>query len=206
MRGTSPTPGRTAQGRRASPSTKTIDEFRPRRLQSVKPRDLRTTSRRSSGSPPARTSASSAPPGPARATSSSPSATPPSTPGKRVRYFTAAELVETLYRGLADNSVGRVIETLLRRRDPVDEIGFAPLDATGAQLFFRLVAGAYERRSLGIASHWPFEDWGRFIPEHATAVSLLDRLLHHAVIVATDGECYRMREARTHSGGRPTNR
>jgi DNA replication protein DnaC len=34
--------------------------------------------------------------------------------GQRVRYFTAAELVETLYRGLADNSVGRVINTLLR--------------------------------------------------------------------------------------------
>ena len=118
--------------------------------------------------------------------------------GKRVRYFTAAELVETLYRGLADNSVGRVIETVLRADlILIDEIGFAPLDDTGAQLFFRLVAGAYERRSLGIASHWPFEDWGRFIPEHTTAVSLLDRLLHHAAIVATDGDSYRMKEART---------
>ena len=76
-----------------------------------------------------------------------------------------------------------------------DEVGFAPLDDTGAQLFFRLIAGAYERRSLGIGSHWPFEDWGRFIPEHTTAVSLLDRLLHHAVIIATHGESYRMKEA-----------
>ena len=117
--------------------------------------------------------------------------------GKRVGYFTAAELVETLYRGLADNSVGRVIENILRADVIlIDEIGFAPLDATGAQLFFRLVAGAYERRSLGIASHWPFEDWGRFIPEHTTAVSLLDRLLHHAIVVATQGESYRMKEAR----------
>jgi DNA replication protein DnaC len=117
--------------------------------------------------------------------------------GRRVRYFTAAELVETLYRGLADNSVGRVIENILRADlILIDEIGFAPLDDTGAQLFFRLVAGAYERRSLGIGSHWPFEDWGRFIPEHTTAVSLLDRLLHHAVIIATDGESYRMKEAR----------
>ena len=56
------------------------------------------------------------------------------------------------------------------------------MDTTGAQLFFRLVAAAYERRSLGIGSHWPFEDWGRFLPEHTTAVSLLDRLLHHSVL------------------------
>ena len=72
----------------------------------------------------------------------------------------------------------------------------ARFDDTGAQLFFRLVAGAYERRSLGIASHWPFENWGRFIPEH-TAVSLLDRLLHHAIVVATEGESHRMKEARS---------
>ena len=118
--------------------------------------------------------------------------------GNRVRYFTATELVETLYRGLADNSVGRVIETILKADlILIDEIGFAPLDDNGAQLLFRLVAAAYERRSLGIGSHWPFEDWGRFLPEHTTAVSLLDRLLHHAVVVATQGESYRMKQART---------
>ena len=126
--------------------------------------------------------------------------------GHRVRYFTAADLVETLYRGLADNSVGRIIDTLLRNDLIIcDEVGFAPLDDTGAQLFFRVVAAAYERRSLGIASHWPFESWGRFLPEHTTAVSLLDRLLHHANLVITDGESYRMREART-KGGTATKR
>ncbi len=108
--------------------------------------------------------------------------------GHKVRYFTAAELAETLYRGLADNSVGRVIDTLLRNDlILIDEVGFAPLDDTGAQLLFRVVAAAYERRALGIASHWPFESWGRFLPEHTTAVSLLDRLLHHANVVVTCG-------------------
>ena len=52
----------------------------------------------------------------------------------------------------------------------VDELGFAPLDDVGTQLLFRFVAAAYERRSLGLASHWPFEIWGRFLPEHTTAV------------------------------------
>ena len=108
--------------------------------------------------------------------------------GHRVRYFTAAELAETLYRGLADNSVGRGIETLLRADLViVDELGFAPLDDTGAQLLFRFVAAAYERRALGIGSHWPFDQWGRFLPEHTTAVSLLDRLLHHSIVVVTAG-------------------
>jgi DNA replication protein DnaC len=108
--------------------------------------------------------------------------------GHKVRYFTAADLIDTLYRGLADNTVGKIIDTLLRADLVViDEIGFAPLDDTGTQLLFRLVAAAYERRSLAAASHWPFEQWGRFLPEHTTAASILDRLLHHATIVITNG-------------------
>ncbi|HEX4660796.1 MAG TPA: ATP-binding protein, partial [Streptosporangiaceae bacterium] len=63
-----------------------------------------------------------------------------------------------------------------------------------------LVSAAYERRALGVASHWPFDQWGRFLPEHTTAVSLLDRLLHHANVVVTDGDSYRMRQARERGG------
>ena len=76
--------------------------------------------------------------------------------GFRVRYFSAVELVETLYRGLADNSVGRVLEGILKADlILIDEIGFAPMDHTGAQLFFRLVAGGLRaplpRRRLALA-------------------------------------------------------
>jgi DNA replication protein DnaC len=121
--------------------------------------------------------------------------------GHKVRYFTAADLVETLYRALADNSVGKVIDTLLRNDLIIcDELGFAPLDDTGAQLLFRFVAAAYERRALGIGSHWPFESWGRFLPEHTTAVSMLDRLLHHCHVIITDGDSYRMKQARARGG------
>jgi len=123
--------------------------------------------------------------------------------GMRVRYFAAADLVETLYRGMADNSVAKIIDGLLRADLViVDELGFAPLDLVGTQLLFRFVAAAYERRSLGIASHWPFDAWGRFLPEHTTAASMLDRLLHHAVVIVTEGESYRMREAKTRGGSR----
>ena len=95
----------------------------------------------------------------------------------------------------------KVIDTLLRNDLVlVDELGFAPLDDTGAQLLFRFVAAAYERRSLGIGSHWPFESWGRFLPEHTTAVSMLDRLLHHCHTVVTDGDSYRMKQARAKGG------
>ena len=100
------------------------------------------------------------------------------TAGYKVRYFTAIDLVEHLYRN----------DLLI-----LDEIGFAPLDHTGCQLLFRLISAAYERRSIAIGSHSPFETWGRFLPDQPTAVSLLDRLCHHAHIITTTGDSYRLK-------------
>ena len=114
--------------------------------------------------------------------------------GRKVRYFTAVELIEHLYRAVADNTVGKAIEQVCRNDlIIIDEIGFAPLDHTGCQLLFRVIAAAYERRSLAIASHSPFDQWGRFLPDQPTAVSLLDRLCHHAHIITTTGDSYRLR-------------
>lgn len=63
-------------------------------------------------------------------------------------------------------------------------------------------SGAYERRSLAIGPHRPFEQWGRFLPEQTTAVSIRDRLLHHATVVITDGQSYRMKDGQ-HRKDRP---
>ncbi len=54
-------------------------------------------------------------------------------------------------------------------------------------------------RSLGIASHW-FRFLGPFMPEHTSAVSMLDRLLHHCHVTITDGDSYRMRQTKTKGG------
>jgi DNA replication protein DnaC len=123
------------------------------------------------------------------------------TAGYKVRYFTAVDLVEHLYRAVADNTVGKAVETVCRNDlIIIDEDGFAPLDHTGCQLLFRLVSAAYERRSIAIGSHTPFDQWGKFLPDQPTAVSLLDRLCHHTHIVTTTGNSYRLR----HRTGGPT--
>jgi len=123
--------------------------------------------------------------------------------GLRVAWFTLEDLGTLLRRHRADDSVTKAIARVLRADLVVcDEVGFAPLDPTGSQLLFRFVAAAYERRSLAIASHWPFEEWGRFLPEHSTAVSLLDRLLHHNNIVATDGSGSRRTSQETSQSSR----
>ena len=117
--------------------------------------------------------------------------------GFRVRFFRADALVEQLYRGLADNSVGRVIDSILRADlVVVDELGFSPLEPVAANHLFRLVAAAYETRSLILTSNWPFEQWTNFLPDAATATAILDRLLHHCQVVVLSGDSYRLREAK----------
>ncbi len=113
--------------------------------------------------------------------------------GHLVRYYSAIELVEQLWRGQADNSVGKTIEAICRHDlIIIDEIGFAPLEPVLSQLLFRLISAAYEKRSVAIASHTPFEDWGRFLPDQPTAVAILDRLCHHAHIITTSGDSWRL--------------
>lgn len=122
--------------------------------------------------------------------------------GHRVRYYTAIELVETLWRAQADNTVGKTIEQICRNDlIVIDEIGFAPLEPVLCQLLFRLISAAYEKRSVAIASHTPFEEWGRFLTDQPTAVAILDRLCHHAHIITTSGDSWRLTHRTT--GGDP---
>jgi hypothetical protein len=107
----------------------------------------------------------------------------------------------SLYRGVADNSVGRVIDTLLRHDLViVDEVGFAPLDDTGTQLLFRFRRVGLRTPGLASLHTGPSISGGQFLPEHLTATSPLDRRLHHAIVVVAEGESFRMREARTRAG------
>jgi DNA replication protein DnaC len=117
--------------------------------------------------------------------------------GHRVRFFSADDLVEALYRGLADNSVGRLIAGLLRNDVViVDDLGFTAMDRVAAEHLFRFVAAAYEKRSLIISTNVEFERWTRFLPDETVATAILDRVLHHCHVIRLAGESFRLREAR----------
>jgi len=117
--------------------------------------------------------------------------------GQRVRFFPADDLIEALYRGLADNTVGKLIAGLLRNELVViDDLGFTALDRTAADHLFRFIAAAYERRSLIVTTNVAFERWTEFLTDETVATAILDRLLHHCHVIALAGESYRLRESR----------
>ena len=77
----------------------------------------------------------------------------------------------------------------------IDEIGYLSYDARAADLLFQVVSRRYERKSLVLTKNLPFSDWPTIFPNAATATALIDRLVHHAEILAIEGDGYRRRVA-----------
>lgn len=114
--------------------------------------------------------------------------------GRRVYYGTLAELVLSLTEA---ERQGRLRERLAMLRQPsllvVDEIGYLPVTAGGANLFFQLVNARYEKASFVLTSNKSFKDWGEVFGDPVVAAAMLDRLLHHCHIVNISGNSYRLR-------------
>ena len=76
----------------------------------------------------------------------------------------------------------------------VDEIGYLPVVAGGGNLFFQLVNARYEKGAMILTSNRGFAEWGDVFGDPVVATALLDRLLHHAVVVQIEGSSYRLRQ------------
>ena len=76
----------------------------------------------------------------------------------------------------------------------IDEVGYTRLSDDQAHGLFDLVAARYQRRSTILTSNLTFAEWGRLLGDAVLATALLDRLLHHAEVVAINGRSYRMRQ------------
>ena len=87
----------------------------------------------------------------------------------------------------------------------IDEIGYLSYDARNADLLFQVVSRRYERKSLILTTNLAFNDWPTIFPNAACTTALIDRVVHHAEIIAIEGESYRRREAQAaKSARRPT--
>jgi DNA replication protein DnaC len=115
--------------------------------------------------------------------------------GHRVLFATAAQWVARL----ADaHAAGRLQDELVRvGRYPlivVDEVGYIPFEAEAANLFFQLVSARYERASLIVTSNKPFGRWGEVFGDDVVAAAMIDRLVHHAEVIALKGDSYRLED------------
>jgi DNA replication protein DnaC len=114
--------------------------------------------------------------------------------GHRVLFATAAEWVTRLAEA---HHTGRLQDELRRLgRYPllvVDEVGYIPFEPEAANLFFQLVSSRYERASLIVTSNKAFGRWGEVFGDDVVAAAMIDRLVHHAEVIALSGDSYRLR-------------
>jgi len=117
--------------------------------------------------------------------------------GASVYFTTAEEMLTDLRWGFTEN---RLRERLRSYQRPqlliIDELGYLPLDRTGANLFFQLIARRYEHGALILTSNRSEGEWGEVRGDTVIAAAVLDRLLHRSVTINIKGESYRLKDKR----------
>lgn len=115
--------------------------------------------------------------------------------GRSVYFMTLAELVGSLAKAEREGRLGERIRFYCRPSLlVVDEIGYLPVASGGGNLFFQLVNARYEKGAMILTSNRGFAEWGEVFGDPVVATALLDRLLHHAVVVQIEGSSYRLRQ------------
>lgn len=115
--------------------------------------------------------------------------------GHKVRFWTAAGLVNELLQAQDEHRLHRFIAAALKLKLVVlDELGFIPLTSQGAQTLFTFCSELYERLALIITTNLKFADWVQIFEDERLTAALLDRLTHHAHIIELVGESYRFRQ------------
>ena len=115
--------------------------------------------------------------------------------GRRVRFWTAAGLVNELIQAQDEHRLHRFIASALKLDLVVlDELGFIPFSQNGAQALFTFCSELYERLALIITTNLKFADWVQVFGDERLTAALLDRLTHHARIIELLGESYRFRQ------------
>jgi DNA replication protein DnaC len=115
--------------------------------------------------------------------------------GHRVRFYTAAGLVNELILAQDEHRLSKFLTLALKHQLIVlDELGFIPFSATGAQLIFQFCSTLYERVALIVTTNLRFADWVQVFGDERLTAALLDRLAHKAHILEFVGESYRFRQ------------
>jgi len=116
--------------------------------------------------------------------------------GQTVLFTTAIDIVNNL---AAAQATQRLKAELKKYISPsivlVDELGYLPIDKTGADLLFQVFSQRYETGSTIVTTNQAYKNWAKVFNNDATLTSaVLDRLLHHAETITIEGRCYRMKD------------
>ena len=116
--------------------------------------------------------------------------------GHTVLFTSAGQLLGDLCALDSDSALRRRLRHYARPQLLViDEVGYLSYSNRHADLMFELVSRRYQSKSTLVTTNRPFAEWREVFPNAACVVSLVDRLVHNAEIIAIEGDSYRLKEA-----------
>lgn len=116
--------------------------------------------------------------------------------GHSVLLVTAAQLLLDLAAQDSARALDRRLKHYAKQSLLIlDEVGYLAFDNRNADLLFQVIARRYERKSLVLTTNLPFRDWPTIFPNATCATALIDRVIHHADVIAIEGKSYRLRQA-----------
>lgn len=115
--------------------------------------------------------------------------------GRRVRFVTAAYLVNHLTESRESRELNRAIGRYARiDLLIVDELGYVPLSKIDAELLFQVLGERQERRPIVVTTNLPFSEWTSVFPDARLCRAVIDRLTHNAHIIETGEKSIRLDE------------
>jgi DNA replication protein DnaC len=115
--------------------------------------------------------------------------------GRSVYFSSLADIIAVLAKAEREGTLRERIRFFCRfALLIVDEIGYLPVTPGGGNLFFQLVNARYEKGAMILTSNRGFAEWADIFGDPVVATALLDRLLHHAVVIQIEGSSYRLRQ------------
>jgi DNA replication protein DnaC len=113
---------------------------------------------------------------------------------RRVRFITAAGLVNELVEAQHHNQLGRALQRWTRYDlIAIDEMGYVPFAQVGAELMFQVISERAERATPVITTNLPFSEWTQVFPNARLCKALLDRVTDRATIIETGSDSYRFK-------------
>jgi len=114
--------------------------------------------------------------------------------GFKAVFFNMNTLMEELILAENDGKLNSLLANIAKNDlIAIDEMGYLPMNAKAANLFFQLVSHLYEYKSIIITSNRLFNEWGVTFNDNVIATAVLDRLLHHAQTVTMLGDSFRLK-------------
>ncbi len=123
--------------------------------------------------------------------------------GLSVAWFSIEDLGAIIRRHRVDDTISRAFSALAATSlTIIDDIGLLPISGDAAEGLYRLVDVAYERRSLALSTNLHPSGLDQLM-DKTLASALVDRLMHHAHLILTEGESVRLADAISGKGVMP---